>query len=191
MNILHVSDIHGSVTHVERLLRELRGREIDAVVISGDVESSEPVMKLATLGRPTFMVLGNMDHPGLRRELRDYLIEGRIVRVGSIYIMGYPPPINYRDELRSVNGPLVLLSHYPPYNTRVDVAFDGRHIGSRDVLRLIHEVRPVLVLCGHVHEARGVDKVGDTIVVNPGPLYEGHYALISVGNEVNVNLMTL
>jgi uncharacterized protein len=44
------------------------------------------------------------------------------------------------------------------------------------------------VLCGHIHEARGVDHIGRTPIVNPGPVAAGHYAVVMVDDAVTVAL---
>lgn len=51
-----------------------------------------------------------------------------------------------------------------------------RPVGSVAVKRYIEERQPILSIHGHIHEDRGIDIVGDTIVVNPGPLKDGYYA---------------
>ncbi len=50
----------------------------------------------------------------------------------------------------------------------------------------IEKYRPDLVLCGHVHEARGQDMLGKTVMVNPGMLRNGH-ALVEIDNGIKVN----
>ena len=32
-------------------------------------------------------------------------------------------------------------------------------------------------MTGHIHESAGIDKIGDSTVINPGALMEGKYAL--------------
>ena len=47
--------------------------------------------------------------------------------------------------------------------------------------KLISEYQPLLVLCGHIHEGCGIDKIGETVIVNPGSLGEkGSYAVATV-----------
>ena len=59
------------------------------------------------------------------------------------------------------------------------------------------ETKPLALVCGHIHEGRAIDKIGETVVVNPGPLAEGNYAILEVekiGEEwkvANVELKNL
>ena len=60
----------------------------------------------------------------------------------------------------------------------------GMNIGVRVALR----EQPDVVLCGHIHESRAVDRIGPSQVANPGPVSAGHYALVEVGETVAVRL---
>jgi len=44
-------------------------------------------------------------------------------------------------------------------------------VGSSAVREAVEKYQPLLVLCGHIHESRGVAKIGRTTVVNPGSEY--------------------
>lgn len=67
-------------------------------------------------------------------------------------------------------------------------------VGSSSVRNAIEKYQPLLVLTGHIHESRGVAKLGRTTVVNPGSEYgEGvlRGSIISItGNEVKGFQMT-
>lgn len=86
--------------------------------------------------------------------------------------------------------------HAPPYGTNLDnaplldkdlkpIVRGGEivftHVGSTSVRKIIEETQPILGLHGHIHESRGFDKIGKTIILNPGSEYsEGilHAALV-------------
>jgi len=80
--------------------------------------------------------------------------------------------------------------HVPPWESSLDTAFEvdeelcyvtkgGRPhevpTGSRAVRQLIEEMQPLLSLHGHIHESKGVTKIGRTVAINPGSDYgSGH-----------------
>ena len=67
---------------------------------------------------------------------------------------------------------LILISHNPPICGKLD-SFDGvHHAGSQQFTDFIQENQPLAVICGHIHEGTGSDKIGDTLVINPGSLGE-------------------
>ncbi|MEM4048828.1 MAG: metallophosphoesterase [Zestosphaera sp.] len=76
--------------------------------------------------------------------------------------------------------------HPPPYNTHLDLApklgkdlkpitiagsVQYEHVGSKAVRKVIKKYQPIVGLHGHIHESSGVDKIGKTVVVNPGSEY--------------------
>ncbi len=84
------------------------------------------------------------------------------------------------------NIPVIFNLHSPPYRTGLDdapelredfsvVTISGRPkmipVGSQTVRGLITEVQPLVTLHGHIHESRGVAKIGRTVCVNPGSTY--------------------
>jgi len=73
-------------------------------------------------------------------------------------------------------GEKILLFHSPPV-CRLDLS-DGEHCGVLLINELIEKVSPRLVLCGRAKSGQGTVKLGGSVVVNPGPFFEGHYAVI-------------
>lgn len=72
--------------------------------------------------------------------------------------------------------------HAPPYGFALDLApqltkeliqsLDRKvHVGSHAVARMIQKYQPFLSLHGHIHESRGIQKVGRTTMINPGSEY--------------------
>lgn len=76
--------------------------------------------------------------------------------------------------------PLILVSHVPPYNTRVDRIHNGRHVGSTAVRTIIERYQPDLCITGHIHEGKGRDSIQKTEIFNPGMLRRGGWVAIDV-----------
>ena len=75
--------------------------------------------------------------------------------------------------------------HPPPYGTNLDeapaldenlkVMHGGkalRHVGSTAVREAIDKHQPMLSLHGHIHEGKGVTRLGKTLAINTGSAYE-------------------
>jgi predicted phosphohydrolase len=59
----------------------------------------------------------------------------------------------------------VLVTHGPPHGI-LDKTFDNRHVGCEELSRRIESVAPRLHVFGHIHEAYGQQRVGDTLYLN-------------------------
>lgn len=75
--------------------------------------------------------------------------------------------------------------HVPPYKSNLDEAPEldenlrpkmagqsMKAVGSTALRQSIEEVQPLLGLHGHIHEGRGVSRIGKTLCINPGSMYE-------------------
>lgn len=67
----------------------------------------------------------------------------------------------------------VLITHGPAYGVN-DLAQGRTNVGSKTLRERILEVRPLLHVSGHIHEARGVDLIGGTVCVNPSYVDGGY-----------------
>jgi Icc-related predicted phosphoesterase len=66
------------------------------------------------------------------------------------------------------DGTDILVCHGPPhgYGDGVPECGGVRHTGSPSLLERIHEVRPRLVVFGHIHEGRGEWRLGNMVLAN-------------------------
>ncbi len=67
----------------------------------------------------------------------------------------------------------IYVTHAPPYATKLDVLYSGRHIGSRAVRKFVEQHEPPLTLHGHIHESYRMteeirDRIGGALCINPG-----------------------
>ena len=78
----------------------------------------------------------------------------------------------------------ILISHNPPKGKVVDRVNPALHAGSQMFTDFIIEHKPLAVICGHIHEGVGNEKIGDTLVINPGSLGEkGTYCWLEVEKD--------
>ncbi len=83
-------------------------------------------------------------------------------------------------------GNAIFNFHCPPYGTHLDLApkltkdlrpvviagmVQYEHVGSKAVKKIIKKYQPIVGLHGHIHESGGVDRIGRTVVLNPGSEY--------------------
>jgi len=77
----------------------------------------------------------------------------------------------------------VQVTHAPPFGTKLDIVYSGAHVGSEAVRKAIETYKPVLAISAHIHEARGVDELNGTKLINSGRFPEGYCGLASIKNE--------
>jgi Icc-related predicted phosphoesterase len=209
MRILVAADVHGS-REAPQLIRD-RTRELkpDVVVLAGDLTHFGPAESarklLSGIPVPTLAVPGNCDPRDLVPLLESLGIglHARKAAIGGHMFVGIggsnPTPFrtlfeSTEEEILASARPLmergaILVSHAPPKGF-VDTIRSGEHVGSTSIRAIVDEFEPPLVLCGHIHEARGVARHGRTTIVNSGPAVEGHMALATIdGSHVGVTLL--
>lgn len=83
-------------------------------------------------------------------------------------------------------GKIIFVSHILPQgildkiHSKADKRIRGRHFGSKMFRRILKKYRPVLAIGGHFHENPGKDKLGKTIVLNPGAAVDGKAAVVEI-----------
>lgn len=187
MRIFAASDLHGKHRHIATIQEGIRQSRADVVVLAGDILNyrNRPhlLLLLDELPVPVFIVRGNSDPVYLER----WAAQSRNVRSLHLNLVSrdgadlvgvsgtLPIPFHSRAGWREsqtlrklapmVHPRAIVVAHSPPRGCRDQVL--GRfHAGSRGLSQLIHNTSPAVMVCGHIHEAAGVDRMGDTLVVN-------------------------
>lgn len=204
MKLLAFSDVHGRFDNVTLVLSATR--DVDAVVVAGDItqfgtpaDVDEAVAQWQPLAPVLMAVAGNIDSPQIERHLKKLGVSLNACcrQVGGVAFFGCSAaPISIgtpyeiseddiaerlqRGAAGAENGRLrVLVSHAPPRGV-LDWTGSGVHAGSEAVRAFVEREQPTLVICGHIHEAAGQQRLGSTLVVNCGPALRGHYAVIEL-----------
>ncbi len=216
MRLAVISDIHGSLSFLPGATQALA--QADAVVVAGDittfadVDVARPILQSIQAINPTVVAVhGNCD----RKSIDDFLAHSQMSLHGRCRIVhdhafvgvggSLPCPGSTPNEIgerefecileRAVHAnadpilPLVLVSHQPAHGTKLDRISRGRFSGSQAIRHFIEQYQPVLAISGHIHEARGIDHIGPSTLVNPGPFGRGCYAMIDLEQgQVQVTL---
>ncbi|MBN2581184.1 MAG: metallophosphoesterase family protein [Pirellulales bacterium] len=213
IKLLCISDIHGNEKVLEVILRT--AGKSDAVLLGGDLthfgcpDDAERIVRLVQNFNPNvYAVAGNCDSKAIERRLNELGVgiggKGRLLGALGIHgLSGAPPwqPTMYEFSEAELGRFLeagaqalnaaklyVVLSHPPPRGCLLDRTFLWKHVGSTALRDFVAARQPELVVCGHIHESRGVEQLGRTTVVNCGPATRGYYALAEVDREVRVAL---
>lgn len=202
-------DIHSAFGAIARLAPVLGA--VDAAILTGDLTNfGDPpdaarVVEAVRAHCPTVLaVTGNLDMTSVIDDLRGrgISLHGAGRRFGALGVFGcggsnitpMDTPTEFEEhELAAIleqgyaavaDAPRTLMvCHTPPYDTRLDRLFDGRPVGSPAVRAFIESRRPDVAVVGHIHEGRGVDRIGDTLVLNAGALRDGGYIIVDDDGE--------
>jgi hypothetical protein len=212
MNILAISDLHGS-TH-NALNNYLKNNKIDLIVIAGDIthfgpaELAEDILnEISSYGIPVVAIPGNCDPQGISSQLdnsKAINIHGKSTAVKNVGICGFggsnltpfDTPLEFGEieifeELDKIMVKMkdqdikILVTHAPPLNTNADKLPNGDHVGSESIRKIIEEHNPDINICGHIHEAQSIDKIGETVILNPGQIMDGGACLVQIDDETN------
>jgi hypothetical protein len=210
MIIVAFADIHDNIKGFDAVAEDLSAA--DTVVLIGDLtdfgrqpEAARVVKAARRYNDRILAVPGNCDYPevdaylvreGISVHRRGVVIDGvAFLGVGGSLPCPGKTPNEFSEEhfkaflAEAASGlppahPLVLVTHQPPLGTVTDRVRNGRHVGSESVRLFIEHIQPVLCLTGHIHEGRGMDTIGRTPVVNPGPLSRGGYVYARIGQRL-------
>ncbi|MDZ7267349.1 MAG: metallophosphoesterase [candidate division KSB1 bacterium] len=216
MRLLCITDIHSNRQKFEQIL--LREREPDLLLIGGDftdfgpAQEAEALLDLALRHCPAVLaVAGNCDSAAIDDMLvrRGVSLHRRGTLVNGVGFFGLSAMPFWRGDMyefteQELDGFLaeghaqvqgaprcIMLTHPPPRATKADRTHAGRHVGSTAVRTWMDRRQPVLLVCGHIHEARSLDSINGTTLVNCGPARNGYYAVAELNETVTVELKQL
>jgi uncharacterized protein len=217
VRVVCFGDIHMAFRAIERLGPTLR--DADWAILVGDLTHfGDPpdafrVVNAVREHCPNVLaVTGNLDMPWVIDALRAEGIslhgEGR--RLGDLGVFGCGgsnlTPMDTPTELEEEELAAVLerahavvadaprrlmVCHTPPYDTRLDRLMNGTPVGSPAVRTFIERRRPDVAVVGHIHEGRGVERLGSTLVLNAGAARDGGYVVVDDdGTRLTAELRT-
>jgi len=215
MRLVCFGDIHMALGAIRSLAAELAAA--DAAVLTGDLtnfgdppDAARVVAAVRAHCPNVLAVTGNLDMPRVIEAFcaAGISLHGTGHRLGSLGVFGcggsnvtpMDTPTEFEEEeltriLKSGHAAVadaprrLMICHTPPYGTRLDRLMNGRFVGSPAVRAFIETEHPDLAIVGHVHEGRGADRVGGTLVLNAGLFLLGGYVVVEDdGSRVTAEL---
>jgi uncharacterized protein len=215
--LLVIGDIHGQFAALERVLGHAPIDRVHAVLLTGDLGLDRTSLLLpsalrvveiaASAGRPVVFVPGNHDLPDLPVALSGAdNADDRRVDVAGLRVrgvggagparFGFPYEWGEDDVRRRPRIEAdILLTHTPPIRSLLDLCSSGAHAGSAAVREMLSEPEGKalrLLVCGHIHEAPGVEVLDGKPCYNAGslgaPFGRVQYGLVEVEEPASVVL---
>jgi hypothetical protein len=201
MRLYAVADIHAKPEHLELIRSHIEIHHPDALVVAGDIFNylhPEPVLHILNgFGVPVLAVRGNSDPAYMARYFAAYsnirLLNAGRIRLDGISFAGLsgtiPVPFRSRIAFREkhlmekmkpmLDRDTILIAHPPPYGT-LDRVGRKIHAGSALVRDLVVHTSPRMLICGHIHEDKGMEMLEQTLVVNCCLPHGGRGALVEL-----------
>jgi uncharacterized protein len=191
MKVLAFADTHGSM----KALREVKEKaaKADLLLCCGDLTIFEQnmeklLLELSRVNKPVLILPGNHEPTGELKKRCSAMpnlvyMENRIFETDTCMVFGSQGngfamvDRNFEKVHKAFEKALmeksgksfILMTHAPPFNTALDELVDG-HCGNKSIRDFIKATKPHVAFAGHIHENAGrKDRIGNTLVINPGP----------------------
>ncbi len=192
MRIFAVADFHREADLQEAAIEEANSGQYDLFIGLGDYEEPEYYENLVDpIDIPFVALTGNWDFGFEPPDNNEYtnLFNYKEVEFGDyrIVLLGAIYPDDYGEKIEAFfedvpNEYRIVCSHYPPHMLG-DLARTGTRAGFQEFRDLIMRHKPVLWMCGHIHEDFGAFELLDTTVLNCAAVESGKGWSIQLGEE--------
>jgi Icc-related predicted phosphoesterase len=190
MKILAFADLHEDYGYAEEL--ERKAKHADLIICAGDITVFGENMKeafafLDSLGKKVLIVHGNHESEHALKKFCEksknvVFLHKSIYETEDLVVFGYggggfSHVENGFHVVEKLFASLVrrkrhsvFVTHSPPYRTKLDELGKNYHVGNKTYREFIRKYQPSVAVSGHIHETfRAADRIGKTILVNPGP----------------------
>ncbi|MDO5851567.1 MAG: metallophosphoesterase [Methanobacteriaceae archaeon] len=222
MKIFVITDIHSKYeTILNYLKKNESSNDFDKIIVTGDITNFGPenlvgdiLDKLSDYGE-VYAIPGNCDPKNITELIdnsRAINLHDNILVLDDLVLVGFggsnktpfDTPNEFDEEIiyeklnrfkkdLIENKTTILVTHVPPVNTGTDKTETDLHVGSTSVRKIIEETQPTINICGHVHESIAVDKIQNTIIINPGDAATGHACILEIidDNQIKYELIEI
>ncbi|MBW3018718.1 metallophosphoesterase family protein [Candidatus Woesearchaeota archaeon] len=190
VKILAAGDFHADTGIAKKLAEKAVKENVDLIILNGDIVEEDNVDNILgnfkATGKPVLLVPGNHDFLAtdfLAEKYKLKNLHSKTAVYDGVGIIGcgganiglhmltedeiYDTIKKNEKKLEKTRKKL-LITHVHPSETKM-AEFSNFVPGSKGLKKAIDAFKPDIVLCGHVHEAEGIEeKVGKTTVINVG-----------------------
>jgi len=191
MKILAFSDLHVDMDVLRRLKKKAIIEKVDYIIAAGDLSMFENgfdivLYELNELNIPILLIHGNHESRQFAEaESKNFkniiFMHKKSIVKENVLFLGYGgggfstsdkeldkySDIFKKEIMKNKGKKIVFIIHGPPYKM-LDGIY-GNNVGCKSRAKFINDVKPDIVICGHLHEFAGKFlKVGKTLVINPG-----------------------
>jgi uncharacterized protein len=206
MKIIALSDIHNATSYLEPLAEKLSA--VDLILLTGDLtnagkakNASDIIETIRKYNKSILAISGNWDgqevdgfleSEGINLHRKHVIFRDlAFLGAGGSLFSG----INSPNEISETDFELflhqadagieshfskILVCHHPPIDTLTDKTWMDDHVGSKSVRSFIEKTQPLICFTGHIHEGTGIDTIGITKIINPGPVWKSQYAYAEI-----------
>jgi uncharacterized protein len=212
MRLYAVADIHGRSDRMAAIKSNLEKYCPNVLVAAGDITTYRKAPFVSVLGDlllPVLAIRGNTDLERVESwfALKENVLflKNRDVVLQETHFVGVSGTlaIPFRSRIAfcetaiwnrlapRITPQTILIAHPPPWGC-LDRVLGKYHAGCKSLEKVVRICQPALLICGHIHEDAGMDRLGKTLIVNcaMGSACEG--AIIDIRNgRINADILTI
>ena len=189
MRLLVFSDVHGDKKVIEKIIKKAEKDDPDFLICAGDLtmwgHDLETLLNMFNkLDKPLIIIPGNHEEEKeLKKVCKNYrfiiYLHKTCYEINDFLFFGYGGGgFSRRDnEFESIadrikkeikNKKIIIITHAPPYKTKLDKIPGLGHVGNESIMKFIKETGPKLLISGHIHDCVGKrGRIRETVIVNP------------------------
>ena len=190
MKFLAFADTHLNEKAVKKIIQ--KSKNVDFLICAGDVswmgQGLKEILKdlSKNIKKEIYIIHGNHESPSeIKNSIKGlkniHFMHKKILQIANYQIFFWGGGgFNLRDKKfeeatkrfqaqLNQDEEVILVTHGPPYNTDLDELEWAGHVGSKSIREFIKKIKPLIHICGHLHENTGKQQVlfKRTLIINP------------------------
>jgi len=191
MRILAFTDLHSEKKYIKKIIK--KSQNVDILICAGDItwfgeDLNKILRKLSKIKKDIYIIHGNHESPSVLKKACSKYKNIHFKHKTSFRINNFvfffwggggfaERDLKLEKAIKKFKSKLkkedevIFITHGPAYKTKLDYLDWTGYVGSKSIKKFIRTIKPILHICGHLHETFGVKEVlyKKTLSINPGP----------------------